>query len=447
MNIAVVGGCGYVGLITGLGFAALGHKVTGIDTDTGRVNLHQSGGTHIYEHGLPELLGRLLKDDQIRFITDLEEGVRDADLIFLAVGSPTGIDGAVDLSQARKVAEGLAHFAPADVLIVVKSTLPIGAIEMMSQIIARGSSAGSGREIIVNPEFLGEGTGVRDFFNPTRIVIGGGSKRALSVMRELYEPFTEAGDDHAGVPPMAHSVPYIETTIADAQMIKYASNAYLASRVSFINEIASVCEAVGSDIATVVNAMGMDPRIGNSYLSPGIGFGGPCLEKDLDALIGFSREHQYEPGYLAAVRARNDQQVGLVLSRAREMLDGTVAGKRICVFGLAFKPGTNDVRTSLSLRIIRSLTDAGALVVGHDPVAIDEARELMPDIEYNDDVYDGANDAELILILTGWNEYRELNLDRLHESMSVPRIYDGQNLISSDLAGRSGFEYRSVGSA
>jgi len=244
---------------------------------------------------------------------------------------------------------------------------------------------------------------------------------------------------------MAHGVPYVETSVADAQMIKYASNAYLASRISFINEVASICEAVGADISTVGNAMGLDPRIGSSYLSPGIGFGGPCLEKDLDALIGFARDHQYEPGYLTAVRARNDQQVGSVLSRARDMLGGSVAGKRISVLGLAFKPGTNDVRTSLSLRIVRSLMDAGAHVIGHDPVAISEARELLPDAEYSDDLYESLGGSDLVMILTAWPEYKSLDPAKFKDVAAHARILDGQNLLDPSVIQSAGIEYQGIG--
>jgi UDPglucose 6-dehydrogenase len=264
-------------------------------------------------------------------------------------------------------------------------------------------------------------------------------------MRELYAPFTGDAGLTGEVPHMAHGVPYVETTIADAQMIKYASNAYLATRISFINEVASICESVGADISTVAGAMGLDPRIGSTYLSPGIGFGGPCLEKDLDALIGFARDHQYEPGYLTAVRARNDQQVGSVLSRAREMLGGSVAGKKISVLGLAFKAGTNDVRTSLSLRIVRSLTDAGALVTGHDPVAIEEAKLILQGVDYSADLYESLEGSDLAMILTGWPEYRLLDPEKLKATMGVARVLDGQNLLDPDVIRRAGIEYRGIG--
>jgi len=445
MNIAVIGGCGYVGLITGLGFAELGHRVTAIDADAARVALHQGGGTHIYEDGLPELLHRLLDGGGIRFTTESSSGIADADVIFVAVESPTGVDGAADLSQVRGVASELASSAPSGAVIVIKSTVPIGAIEKMSQAIKERNSGAEPPEIIVNPEFLSEGNGLRDFFNPDRIVIGGGSDKARRIMRDLYAPFLRGGEGSPGDREMARDVPYLEVPVAEAQMIKYASNAYLASRISFVNEIASICEAVGADVTRVTSAMGMDPRIGPSYLRPGIGFGGPCLEKDLDALVEFARDHRYEPEYLTAIRARNDQQMNLVLDRAGEMLDGGVAGRRICLLGLAFNPGTNDVRTSLSLRIARSLMDAGASVAGHDPVAIDEARELMPDIDYRTDPYDAASDADLLLVLTAWPAYRKLDPGRLREAMRTPRVFDGQNALDRAGLTEAGFSVRSVG--
>ena len=444
MNIAIIGGCGYVGLITGLGFAELGHRVTAIDADAERVSLHQGGGSHIYEDGLQELQRRLLAEGSISFTTDLATGISDAEIIFVAVGSPAGIDGAADLTQVRAVSAELAEQASPGAVIVIKSTVPIGAIELMAQTVKERNSGSDAPEIVVNPEFLSEGKGLFDFFNPTRIVIGGGSEITRAKMRDLYEPFTRGGGAGDG-PQMLRDVPYLEVPIAEAQMIKYASNAYLASRISFVNEIASICEVVGADVTSVTAAMGLDPRIGPSYLRAGIGFGGPCLEKDLDALVGFARDHDYEPGYLNAVRSRNDQQIESVISRATEMLGGDVSGKRICLLGLAFNPGTNDVRTSLSLRIAKSLIDAGASVAAHDPVAIEEARQLMPEIDYRDDLYDAASGADLLLLLTSWPEYGDLDGGRLRETMRTPQIFDGQNAMNSGDLVASGFGYRSIG--
>ena len=444
MNIAIIGGCGYVGLITGLGFAELGHRVTAIDADAERVSLHQGGGSHIYEDGLQKLLSRQLAEGSINFTTDLATGISGADIIFVAVGSPAGIDGAADLTQVRAVSAELAELASPGAVIVIKSTVPIGAIELMAQTVKERNSGDDAPEIVVNPEFLSEGKGLYDFFNPTRIVIGGGSESTRAKMRNLYEPFTRGGGSGNGRQ-MLRDVPYLEVPIAEAQMIKYASNAYLASRISFVNEIASICEVVGADVTSVTAAMGLDPRIGPSYLRAGIGFGGPCLEKDLDALVGFARDHDYEPDYLNAVRTRNDQQMQFVLARAAEMLGGSVSGKRICLLGLAFNPGTNDVRTSLSLRIARSLMSAGVSIAAHDPVAIEEARQLMPEIDYRDDLYDAASGADLLLLLTSWPEYANLDGDRLLESMRTPLIFDGQNAMNSGDLVASGFGYRSIG--
>ena len=444
MNIAIIGGCGYVGLITGLGFAELGHRVTAIDADAERVSLHQGGSSHIYEDGLQALQGRLLAEGSINFTTDLTTGIAEAEIIFVAVGSPAGIDGAADLTQVRAVSAELAELASPGAVIVIKSTVPIGAIELMAQTVKERNSGADAPEIVVNPEFLSEGKGLYDFFNPTRIVIGGGSESTRAKMRDLYEPFTRGGGSGDGLQ-MLRDVPYLEVPIAEAQMIKYASNAYLASRISFVNEIASICEVVGADVTSVTAAMGLDPRIGPSYLRAGIGFGGPCLEKDLDALVGFARDHDYEPDYLNAVRTRNDQQMESVLTRAAEMLGGDVSGKRICLLGLAFNPGTNDVRTSLSLRIARSLLSAGASIAAHDPVAIEEARQLMPELDYRDDLYDAASGADLLLLLTSWPEYGNVDGGRLRETMRTPLIFDGQNAMDSDDLIATGFGYQSIG--
>ena len=299
-------------------------------------------------------------------------------------------------------------------------------------------------ELVVNPEFLREGSGLYDFFHPDRIVVGGGSDRARQVLRDLYAPFLGSSQIDAADVDISRNVPLIETTVPSAQMIKYGSNAFLATRISFINEIASVCENVGADIKAVVQGLGLDPRIGPGYLNPGIGFGGPCLEKDLLALTSFSESHGYAPGFLESVLDRNDKQVGDVVERALELAGP--AG-RIAVLGLAFKAGTNDVRNSLSIRIILGLLEGGASVCASDPMSISASRGLLPEIDYEEDPYAAASGSDLALVLTNWPEYYDLDRDRLGNAMRNKAVLDGQNVFDPQAMLRAGFRYEAIGRA
>lgn len=445
MKLAVIGGCGYVGLITGVGFAELGHDVAAVDSDREKVDACSSGRCSIHEQGLEETLRRSLDAGRIRFTTDLRSGCEGAQVVFVAVGSPPRSDGTADLSQIEAVARELARDRARDTVIAVKSTVPVGAIELVRRALGDHDRDETDLDLVFNPEFLAEGQGLRDFFHPARIVVGGGSERARSVMRELYAPFTEAREAGAPGGKTTSGVPLIETTIAEAQMIKYAANAFLAARISFVNEIAAVCEHMGADVGRVVEGLGQDPRIGSLYLRPGIGFGGPCLEKDLRALIQSSRQHEYEPFFLTAVLDRNERQVRGALERAKGLAGGNVTGTLFAVFGLAFKSGTNDVRNSLPLRIVRSLLDDGATVRAHDPVAIPEARTVLPEVPYETDPYACARDASVLLILTGWPEYRDLDYDRIGREMQSRNLVDGCNLLDPVEMRHLGFNYQGIG--
>ena len=445
MRLTIVGGCGYVGVITGLGFAELGHDVVGVDADEAKVEAYTKGKPLIFEPGLEEALRRALDQGRIKFTTDLEAGSRDADVVFVAVGSPAGRGGTADLSQIEAVALGLSQVVGHRTVIAIKSTVPVGTADRMRKVLESGRRAGASVDLVVNPEFLQEGRGYHDFFHPTRIVVGGGTDWARATMRRLYDPFTGSGEAEASAVDMAHGVPLIETSITDAQIVKYASNAFLATRLSFVNEIAAICERVGGDVAAVVEGLGHDPRIGKMYLQPGIGFGGPCLEKDLRALIESSRQYDYTPSFLEAVLERNQLQVDSVLEKARRLAGGRFDGKRVAVFGLAFKSGTNDVRTSLSMRIMQSLMREGAVVCGHDPVAIAEACEMLPDASYESDPYEAARDASALLVLTDWPEYRELDYERIGNAMQGRNIFDGRNLLNPAEMVRLGFTYLGVG--
>jgi len=354
MRITVVGGAGYVGLITALGLAELGHHVLAVDISKEKVSALQSGRSPIYEDGvdLDGVIKRNLDSKRISFTTDFSKGARHAEVMFIAVGTPQDARGQADLSQVIEVAQGLVEEIDNYKVIVIKSTVPVGTVELVCDSLNRSLREGEDYDIVSNPEFLREGQGLYDFFNPARIVIGARSARVREVMRQLYLPFIAS--EAAGAGPKTGDlsphppVPYLETDIASAQMIKYASNAFLATRVSFINEIASICERVGADVVEVTKGMGYDPRIGHNYLQAGIGFGGPCLEKDLSALMGIAEANDYEPNLLRAVRERNEAQVRQVVRKIKDSLGYLLYGKVIAVLGLAFKSGTNDVRTSLS---------------------------------------------------------------------------------------------------
>ena len=445
MKIAVVGGCGYVGLITAVGFARLGHEVVGVDVDDRKVALLSQGRSPIYEEGLEEALGECLASGRLAFTTGLEDSVRGAEVAFVAVGSPQLEDGGADMGQVRSVGRLLADVLDQYTVLVIKSTAPPGTVDLVREILHAKGAERVHADIVVNPEFLREGKGLEDFFFPTRIVIGTDSEHARQVMRGLYADFiTEAPVD--GVE-MARGVPYMETTAVNAQMIKYASNAFLATRISFVNELAGICEQVGADVLDVVHGMGYDSRIGRDYFQPGIGFGGPCLEKDLRALIHFAGQSGYQPSFMQAVMSRNDFQVQQTVARTMDLLEAPAAGRRVAVLGLAFKPGVNDVRTSLSLRIIRQLQELGADVVAHDPLAVEEARELMPHAAYADDVYAAAEGADVVLLLTDWPEYSLIDFERLGALMNSRKIVDGRNLFDTAELAAHGFQWRGVGRA
>lgn len=420
----------------------------------------EEGSALIYEEGidLNEVLKRNLDQGRIAFTSDLKRGVEHAQVIFIAVGTPEKENGEADLSQVIQVAEDLLKYMDSYKVIVVKSTVPVGTVELVCSILRREKEEGRDFDIVANPEFLREGKGLYDFFHPTRIVIGASSERAREIMRQLYAPFISPKFNVQGsegfevarelrTTDYEHktSVSLVLTSIASAQMIKYASNAFLATRISFINEIASICERVGADVKEVAKGMGYDPRIGHEYLEAGIGFGGPCLEKDLKALIRIAENNGYEPRLLNAVLEKNEYQVRQAITKLKELTGYLLYRKIIAVFGLAFKAGTNDVRTSLSLRVIDQLEKEGAIIRAYDPVAVSEAKEIKPNIEYHEDPYKAVHHAEALLILTDWPEFRKLDWGKIKERMASPNLVDGKNLLEPRKMQELGFAYRGVG--
>ena len=448
MRVCVIGGAGYVGLITSLGFAELGHTVIGVDVDGPRIRLLQSGKSPIHEEGIDPVLKRNLDSGRIRFTTDDDKAIPSSDIVFIAVGTPSQEDGQADISQIIKATERLADQIEPYTVIVVKSTVPLGTIELVKDMLCQKNVEGKDFDIVVNPEFLREGKALYDFFYPDRIVVGTHSEKAKGIIHELYCPIVsgqfewQQGD---AKPRSLEAVPIVDTDLASAQMVKYASNAFLATRISFINEIAGLCGKVGADVTEVGRGMGYDPRIGHSYLEAGLGFGGPCLEKDLRALMTLAEGNGHEPQLLRAVLERNEKQVVEVITKLKHQVGQFLYQKTVAVLGLAFKAGTNDVRNSLSFKVIDRLQQEGALVKAHDPVANSEARELRPEISYYDDPYQAVHGADALLILTDWPRFRDLDFGIIMAKMSGKNIVDARNLLDVKAVKSLGFTYTGIG--
>lgn len=445
MKVTVIGGAGYVGLVTAVGLARLGHDVIGVDINQQVVDQLTQGTSPVHEEGLDRELTRALADGKLRFTTQIAGAVEGSKVVFVAVGTPPHVDGSPDLSALRAVAADLASAVDQGTVVAIKSTVPVGAVSEMQTTFE--SLGAKDVEIVSNPEFLSEGSAVRDFFHPSRIVVGSTSGHARAAMRELYALFLSEDDPTPDGISITRNVPLVETSAESAQIIKYAANAFLATRVSFVNEIAAICEQLGADITEVVEGLSMDPRIGRGYLSPGIGFGGPCLEKDLQALNYSAAIHGYQANFLEATLRRNDDQINHVVNRAIELCGGSVSSKRIAVLGLAFKPGTNDVRTSLSVRIIDRLQNLGATVVMHDPVAIEEAKKLLPGVATADTAYAASEDADVVMLLTDWPEYSALDWAKVADQLRSKVVFDGRNALDPAVCIAAGLQYHGVGRA
>ena len=447
-DIGVIGGAGYVGLVTGVGLAALGHKVISMDLDQKRLAMLRSGKSAVYEDGLEPILGQLNEMGQISFTDDQSETVRNSDVLFIAVGTPSLSDGAADLSAVIAVAEQLRDEISKYTVIVVKSTVPVGTLNIVTDILSQKLTEGEDFDVVSNPEFLREGSGLVDFFAPSRIIVGSNSERANAVLREIYKPLL-AGTTIVEVPwiDSSRDIPYVETDAVSAQLTKYAANAYLATRISFINEIAGISEKVGGNIGDIVEGLGLDPRIGPGYLQPGIGFGGPCLDKDLRALITVAGENSYDPVLFNGVLQRNELQLREVLNKITGALGSGLYNKRIALLGLAFKEGTNDVRHSLSIRLYRSLRDQGASVIGHDLLAINEARELVPGIEASVDLGEVLTGAEVVVALNSESIYSEIDWVEFGSLSTQPFVLDTRGILDRRSLSSSGLLFDILGSA
>jgi len=416
MKICIVG-TGYVGLVTGAGLAELGNQVICVDVDEKKIAELKEGEIPFYEQGLEELVRRNQKAGKLTFTTDLAEGVNFSRVIFIAVGTPPKENGEADLSSIIKVTEDLAHLIREYKIIAVKSTVPVGTFELITEILEKkGKRKGIDFDIASTPEFLREGNAVYDFFHPSRIVIGTDDPEVGRTLHKLFSPL---------------NVPILHTNPATAQMIKYASNAFLASRISFINEIANICEKVGADVMEVAQGMSYDKRLGEGYLNPGIGFGGPCLIKDLKALIKIAENNGYEANYLRSILEKNEHQIRTILYKTKEALGGHLYGKTVGILGLSFKAGTSDVRNSLSLKIIELLQKEGAKIKAYDPQGMDDVRRIISNIVLAQDPYEAAK-SDVLLILTAWREFGELDLERIKKSLRSPIIVDGVNIFDPE---------------
>ena len=423
-------GSGYVGLVTGTCFADLGNSVTLVDIDECKIDTLQQGKMPIYEPGLAEMAQRNTVAGRMHFTTSYLEGIDQAEFVFICVGTPSGVDGEADLQYVRSAAETIAEVMTHPLVIINKSTVPVGTGDWTTEIIQRKQPQPMEFAVVSCPEFLREGSAIADFMNPDRTVLGSTNPEAAERVAELYAPL---------------DAPIVITDIRTAEMIKYASNAFLATRISFINEISIICERLGADVIEVAHGMGFDYRIGPHFLQAGIGFGGSCFPKDVKALANMAQTHGMHPQLLNAVMEINAFQRRQIALKAREMLGGTVNGKTIAVLGLAFKENTDDIRESPSLTVVRSLLNQGAVIKAYDPVAMENASREVTNLTLCSDSYTAAQDAEALLVLTPWNEFKHLDMSRIRDSMKQPILIDGRNLYDPDELRQMGFEYRGVG--
>jgi UDPglucose 6-dehydrogenase len=437
MRVAVIG-TGYVGLVTGACLADFGHTVTCVDSVAERVTSLHAGRIPFFEPGLAELVARNTTAGRLHFSTDLTAAAADSAVIFVAVGTPEGSNGAADMSQVEGVAEELAGCVRGYHVIVTKSTVPVGTGKWLADFMRRRVPAGVELDIVSNPEFLREGSAISDFMRPDRVVIGTTSERAAGLMRELYRPL------------YLIETPMVVTDVESAEMIKYASNAFLAVKIGFINEVANLCERVGADVHVVAKGMGLDKRIGPKFLHPGPGYGGSCFPKDTRALAALGTQHDARQRIVEAAIDANVAQRTLLVAKLETALDG-LENRRVAVLGLAFKPNTDDVREAPSLFVCRELARRGAIVSAYDPVAAAAARAALADlagaINFTNDAYEAARQADAVVIMTEWNEFRGLELERLHRVMSQPLIIDARNALDPGQAILAGFRYVGTGRA
>jgi len=432
MRIAVVG-TGYVGLVAGTCFAESGNSVVCIDIDTEKIAKLKAGVVPIYEPGLEELLKRNTHDGRLRFTTDYAEGLARAEVVFIAVGTPPGEDGSADLKYVLEAARSIARHMSGYTVIVDKSTVPVGTAAKVKAVVAQNTSHPF--DVVSNPEFLKEGAAIDDFLKPDRVVIGSESERAKDIMEELYSPFVRTGN------------PILHMDIASAELTKYAANAMLATRISFMNEIANICMKVGANVEQVRRGIGSDARIGSRFLFAGVGYGGSCFPKDVQAIIRTSADHGYEFRILRAVEEVNERQKLLLVEMVHKRFGKDLKGRHFAVWGLAFKPNTDDMREAPAVVVIEALLAAGARITAHDPEAMNECRKrhLGDRIAYSDVPMDALQGADALIVVTEWNEFRRPDFEAVKGLLKHPVIFDGRNIYPRGTLERLGFEYHGVG--
>ncbi len=430
MNICAIG-TGYVGLVTGSVFADLGNEVICTDKDVAKIEGLNKGRLPIYEPGLEEMVERNIQDGRLTFTTNVEDAVSRSEVIFICVGTPPLENGEPDMSQVKDAAHTIARALNRYKVIVNKSTVPVGTGEMVREIIEINRRNHVEFDVVSNPEFLREGSAIQDTLNPDRIIIGAPSQMVAMKILELYAPLER---------------PMLITDVASAEIIKYASNAFLATKISFINAIANICEKAGADVVQVMKGMGYDQRIGAAFLQAGLGYGGSCFPKDTKALIHTSHRLGYDFTLLKMVEEINAQQVENFVSRLEGAL-GDGKDHTVAILGLAFKPNTDDLREARSLEIISKLLASGVRIKTYDPIAMEKAKEIFPQIYYAENPYDAAEDADAVVVVTEWNEFKLLNLERLKNAMSGNILFDGRNIYDPVRMRRMGFNYHCIGRA
>ena len=448
--IAVIGS-GYVGLVAAVCFAEMGHPVICVDNDERKVAALQGGDTLIHEHYLPELLGKY-RNSRVRFTTDLAEATRESDAIFIAVGTPQSETGDADLSYVEAVACEIARSLTSYKVIVEKSTVPVYTNEWISRALERNGVERHLFDVVSNPEFLREGTAVADFLHPDRIVVGADSERAGAILRDIYAPLTsgeyyQREDGIPGCCTVSEPPPLLMTSTKSAEIIKHASNAFLALKISFINAVSNLCEATNANVEQVARGMGLDTRIGPKFLRPGIGYGGSCFPKDVAAFRSVAEQLGIDFSLLSEVEKINVQQKKRFVNKVRSAL-WNLRGKRLGVLGLAFKGDTDDIRESPAIEIVQLLLNEGCTIAAFDPAAIKRTEQVLParaGLRYAADAYDAATDADALLILTDWPEFAELDLRRVNQSLRYPIVIDGRNLYDPGVMTDHGFTYLSVG--
>lgn len=428
-QICVIG-VGYVGLVTGACFADLGNKVTALDIDEKRIENLKKGILPIYEPGLEELVKRNVKAGRLSFTTSYAEAVKGAEFAFIAVGTPSGVKGEADLQYVESAAKSIAQNMTSPLIIINKSTVPVGTGDWVADIVKRAQPKPMDFSVVSCPEFLREGSAIGDFMQPHRTVLGSTDKDAANKVAQLH---------------LALRAPIVITDLRTAEMIKYASNAFLATKISFINEIADICEALGADVKEVAAGMGYDARIGRHFLDAGLGWGGSCFPKDVLALAYMAEEKGLDPRILNTVMGVNYERRKTAVEHVKSLLGGNLKGKTIGMLGLAFKPNTDDMRDAPSIDIASELNAAGARVRTYDPVAMDVARKIVTDVEMFNDPYEMAKGCDALMVVTEWNEFKQLDLEKLKDLLKSPVIFDGRNIYDPTVMKGMGFTYRGVG--